>query len=283
MTYYTEKTFVSADGSKINYVDEGKDKKQTYLFVHGWSTQGDNFAMVGKELLNTHRIVWLDQRGHGKTRSDRTFTLEQLAADIKALIEYLELKEITFVGYSMGALVLFQYIRDYGSIHLKKAAILDISPKLLNNSEWKYGLYQGHYMAEHYEKDRLTQRTNFLDFGGFFFYQVVEHHKPEEVRDYKPKLLYKTLTRNLIKPDRFQGLTELWDQMMIHDYREDLKNIEIPLAIIYSRPGSIYEEGTAKYIESQVPNGILYPVDDCGHTFLSTKGDKILEILQEFY
>ena len=43
-------------------------------------------------------------------------------------------------------------------------------------------------------------------------------------------------------------LADFWEQMLDNDYREDLKNINIPLAIIYSRPGSIYEEGAAQYL-----------------------------------
>lgn len=282
LAFYKEKTFTTSDGSKINYVDEGRDNKSTYLFVHGWCSKGTDFAKIGKELIKTYRVVWMDHRGHGKTISNGPYTLKQVAADLKDLIEYLELEDVIFVGYSMGAHVLFQYVRDYGSLHLSKAAIIDMSPKLLNDADWKHGLYQGHYLLEHYERDKGIMRENFPEFGGFFFGQVIGTHHPDEVRDYKGKFIYKLMSRFVAKKSQYGMLADFWEQMLDNDYREDLKNINIPLAIIYSRPGSIYEEGAAQYIHSQVPDGTLYPVDGCGHMLVMSKGKEILTILRKF-
>jgi pimeloyl-ACP methyl ester carboxylesterase len=55
-------------------------------------------------LADHRRVVVMDQQGHGRTADvDRPVTYEQMADDTAALARHLELGEVDFVGFSMGA------------------------------------------------------------------------------------------------------------------------------------------------------------------------------------
>lgn len=280
--YYIEKYFLTEDGAKINYVDVGQGNPETIVLMHGWMSYGSQFAPLGKRLMKTHRVVWMDLRGHGKTFSNGPYTFQQLALDVKALIEYLNLKDITLLGYSMGAATLFQYVRNYGCLHLKKAVIIDMSPKLLNDNEWQHGLFQGNYREENYKCDFEFAKTNWHKFVGYVLAQTLLKHKPAEQRDYRPNSIF-TLISKLGTKDRFiESYRQFFIELANIDYRKDLPSITVPLGIFYTRPGSLYEEGAATYIQSQVPDGKLYPFDDATHISPGLRTKETWEKLMDF-
>ena len=87
--------------------------------------------------------IQLGCKGHGgHTQSGKSApTAERMARDLANLIEHYKLDKITAVGHSMGALTLWQYIRDFGLDHLEKVCFIDQSPKLLTDQNWPHGIY----------------------------------------------------------------------------------------------------------------------------------------------
>jgi non-heme chloroperoxidase len=280
--YYTEKYFQTKDGAKINYVDVGQGHPETIVMLHGWMSGGYRFEKLGKELFKTHRVVWMDHRGHGKTISTGPYTFRQLAADVKALIEYLDLQNITLAGSSMGAATLFQYVRDYGCLYLKRAVILDMSPKLLNDDEWRHGLYQGNYREENYKYDLEMTKTNWHKFIGYLMPQMLFKHTPEEPRIFKPNLLFTLISKFTTKKESIETYRQFFMELVNNDYRKDLPKITVPIGIFYARPGSLYEEGAALYIQANVPDGRLYPFDNGIHSTPRSRTKETLEKLLDF-
>ena len=276
--YYKESCFEAPDGSVINYAVAGKPDGDAILLVHGWQLQGKNFAKIGRELVENHYVIWLDLRGHGKTKSRGPFTIEMLANDVRLLIEHLNLQTVTLVGYSLGGHVLFQYVKDFGCLNLKRAAVIDMTPKMINDDDWHLGLYQGQYREENYQNDLALLKSKPYEFFGFFMQELITRRTPSEKRDYQAPPLMKAIQKLFFGiPER-----EYWTQMCSHDYRQCLPEINVPMAIIYARPGSIYEEATAQYINSQVPYGRLYPVDESTHFSLMAKAGELQKIINDF-
>jgi non-heme chloroperoxidase len=280
--YYTEKYFQTDDGAKINYVDVGQGNSETFVMLHGWMSGGFRFEKLGKKLFKTHRVVWMDHRGNNKTISNGLYTFRQLAADVKDLIEHLNLHDVTMVGSSMGAAVLFQYVRDYGCLYMKRAVILDMSPKLLNDEEWKHGLYQGNYRAENYQHDLELAKTNWHKFIGYVMPQTLFKHTPDEPRIFRSNILFALLSILKTKSKYIEAYRQYFVELVSNDYREDLSKITVPLGIFYSRPGSLYEEGAALFIKSQVPDGRLYPYDNATHETPRQRTKETLQKLLDF-
>ncbi|MER5772390.1 alpha/beta hydrolase [Streptomyces sp. NPDC001985] len=80
------------------------------LLLHGLMGCAEHWAPVAARLAGRHRVVALDQRGHGASEKppEGPFTREAYIADAVAAIEQLDLAPVTLVGHSMGALTAWQ-------------------------------------------------------------------------------------------------------------------------------------------------------------------------------
>jgi pimeloyl-ACP methyl ester carboxylesterase len=131
-------TITTDDGCKIHYMESGEGKK-TILFVHGYMDSGSSFRYVAQHLTGDYRVVSYDLRAHGT--SDTTadgYTIERYAKDLKNLIDRLQLTNINIIGYSMGAHIIWDYIRQFGDGAFDKIVITVMSPKIINDAGAKY-------------------------------------------------------------------------------------------------------------------------------------------------
>ncbi|MBH5336418.1 alpha/beta hydrolase [Streptomyces pactum] len=80
------------------------------LLLHGLMGCAAHWAGTARWLAARHRVVALDQRGHGASDkpAEGPFTREAYVADAVAVIERLDLAPVTLIGHSMGALTAWQ-------------------------------------------------------------------------------------------------------------------------------------------------------------------------------
>ncbi|HEY1302911.1 MAG TPA: alpha/beta hydrolase [Vicinamibacterales bacterium] len=127
-------TITVKDGTTIYYKDWGTGPVVT--FSHGWPLSSD--AWDGQMLfLAQHgfRVVAHDRRGHG--RSSQTSTgndMDGYADDLAALIETLNLSDITMVGHSTGGGEVAWYIGRHGTKRVSKAVLIAAVPPVLVKS-----------------------------------------------------------------------------------------------------------------------------------------------------
>ena len=80
----------------------------TLVLCHGYTGSSHDFALEVDALAADRRVITLDQRGHG--RSTKTgkldgYTIEQLSADLAALLEAEGHGPVDLLGHSMGGRV----------------------------------------------------------------------------------------------------------------------------------------------------------------------------------
>jgi non-heme chloroperoxidase len=124
-------TLTTKDGTSIFYKDWGMGKP--VVFSHGWPLNADSWDeqlfFVGS---NGYRVIAHDRRGHG--RSSQTWDgndMDTYAADLAALIEKLDLKDLVLVGHSTGGGEVARYIGRYGSSRVAKAMLVGAVPPLM--------------------------------------------------------------------------------------------------------------------------------------------------------
>ncbi len=127
-------TITTKDGTTIYYKDWGKGPVVT--LSHGWPLNSDMWD--GQMLfLAQHgfRVVAHDRRGHG--RSSQAWSgndMDGYADDLAAVIEALDLKDITMVGHSTGGGEVARYIGRYGTKRVAKAVLLAAVPPIMLKS-----------------------------------------------------------------------------------------------------------------------------------------------------
>jgi pimeloyl-ACP methyl ester carboxylesterase len=99
-------------GVELNYRDAGTGP--ILLFHPGFSNNLDLWNWLVAELSPTHRCVTFDPRGHGGSdKPDSDYTLDELARDIEALCQGLDLSDVTLVGHSLGGAVSIASVLDH--------------------------------------------------------------------------------------------------------------------------------------------------------------------------
>ena len=94
--------FSEAPGFRMHYVDEGRG--EPILCLHGEPTWGYLYRKFVPALSQAHRVVVPDHMGFGKseTPQDREYTLRTHTENLVALVEELDLRDITLVLQDWG-------------------------------------------------------------------------------------------------------------------------------------------------------------------------------------
>jgi pimeloyl-ACP methyl ester carboxylesterase len=94
--------FADAAGFRQHYVDEGTGRP--VVLLHGQPTWGYIWRRFIPALAATHRVIVPDHMGFGKseTPSDRVYTLRTHVENLTALVEALDLRNITLVMQDWG-------------------------------------------------------------------------------------------------------------------------------------------------------------------------------------
>lgn len=129
------------DESEIYYKDWGEG--QPITFSHGWPLNAD--AWDGQMLFlmqHGYRVVAHDRRGHGRSSQAGTGNdMNGYADDLAAVIEALDLRDVTLVGHSTGGGEVVRYITRHGVKRVSKAILVAaVPPVMLKSSSNPEGL-----------------------------------------------------------------------------------------------------------------------------------------------
>src|SRR5687767_1030022 len=127
-------TITSKDGTEIYYKEWGEGPVVT--FSHGWPLSSDAWdGQLHFLAQNGFRVVAHDRRGHG--RSGQAWSgndMDGYAADLAAIIEALDLKDVTLVGHSTGGGEVARYIGRYGTKRIAGAILIAAVPPIMLKS-----------------------------------------------------------------------------------------------------------------------------------------------------
>jgi len=124
-------TLTTKDGTRIYYKDWGKGP--AVMFSHGWPLNAD--AWDGQMLYlvqNGFRAIAHDRRGHGRSSQPSSGNdMDTYADDLAAVIEALDIRDVTLVGHSTGGGEVARYIGRHGTARVAKAVLIAAVPPLL--------------------------------------------------------------------------------------------------------------------------------------------------------
>jgi pimeloyl-ACP methyl ester carboxylesterase len=96
------------DGLELAFLDQGQG--EPIVLVHGFASTAEvNWVHPGWVATLTgagRRVIALDNRGHGasgKPHDPAAYHTTRMAADVRALLDHLEIGRADVMGYSMGA------------------------------------------------------------------------------------------------------------------------------------------------------------------------------------
>lgn len=105
------------DGTPLYYKDWGPKNGPVVVFSHGWPLSSDSWESQMLFLAERgYRVVAHDRRGHGRSgQAWSGHTMDQYADDLAAVINTLNLKNATLVGFSTGGGEVARYVGRHGT------------------------------------------------------------------------------------------------------------------------------------------------------------------------
>lgn len=127
-------TITTKDGTEIYYKDWGEGPAVT--FSHGWPLNADMWDGQMQFLVqNGFRTIAHDRRGHGRSSQPSSGNdMDGYADDLAALIEALDLRDVTLVGHSTGGGEVARYIGRHGTKRVARAVLIAAVPPLMLKS-----------------------------------------------------------------------------------------------------------------------------------------------------
>jgi non-heme chloroperoxidase len=204
-------------------------------------------------LADEHRVVCIDQRGHG--RSDKPldgYAVEQLAEDLDAAFDVLDISDCVLVGWSFGGQVAFR-LAAIAPERVSRLVLVGSNGVRASRSErFPFGAEPGptHAALVRQETaDRLAARRATVA-SGF-------HHPPD------PALLDWLVACSMAMPS--WAAVACYDSMLNADLVEDLGRVKQPVLQIIGDADPVHSAKGARWLHEQLADSQLVELADCGH------------------
>ena len=127
------------NGADLYYEDAGSGTP--LVFLHGVMASHRFFEPQLAGLSDEYRTIAIDFRGHGRSeKAELGHTVAQYARDLRAFVDRHELDEVVLVGWSMGALVSWDYVDQFGTGGLRGLVDVDMEASRFRWDDYEYGL-----------------------------------------------------------------------------------------------------------------------------------------------
>lgn len=227
------------------------------LLLHGWTCHGGFFPAQMEAFSGEAQLIAPDLPGHGETGAALPLTVEAGADACAGLLAERDLRDVLVVGWSMGAAVAWSLIARHGTARLAGLAVIDMTPRVLNDGSWRLGTRDGIDAAR---SDRVSAAM------------------PDNWPRYADHVA-KTIFADGLAPDpaladwvRAEArradpvaMAAMWRSLVAQDFRDLLPKIDRPVAILHGERSRLYRRDVAEWQAAHLADATVVPFARSGH------------------
>lgn len=274
---YTTKT--TLDDPKIAFIDQGSGE-QTIILVHGLASNAGFWRYNIPEFAKKYRVIAVDLPGYGKSqKGNYKYSMSFYADQIKRIIEELKLKNVVYVGHSMGGQIGIKLAIKYPELLSK---LILASPAGFEEFQQGEGDWLRSVMTMKGVKStteegiRRNLAMNFYSWEDKWEWMVEERVRMRKASDF----------------DEFAyTVVRCVNGMLDEPTFDKLSLIKTPTLVIYGKydglipnpylnPGhtsDVFEKGA-----KDIDNGKLVELDNAGHMIQIEKADEFNQAVLDF-
>ncbi|MTH96863.1 alpha/beta fold hydrolase [Roseibium sp. RKSG952] len=130
------KITTTRDGVSLSFLTGGRGRD--LLMLGGWSQAATLFTGQFEAFAQSHRIVALDNRGHGESaKPGDGYRIQRLAKDLFDVIVYLGLHDFDLVAHSLSVSMTWAYLDMFGPERPpRRLVLIDEPAALLARPDW---------------------------------------------------------------------------------------------------------------------------------------------------
>lgn len=268
----------NSTSTELYYEDHGSG--QPVVLIHGYPLDGNSWERQSRELIAAgYRVITYDRRGFGQSsKVGAGYDYDTFAADLNAVLNTLDLRDVILVGFSMGTGELARYVKNYGHERVAKLAFLaSLEPFLVAADDNPTGVPQSVFdgIREAARADRFAWFTNFYQ----DFYNLDEN-LGSRISQEAVTASWNTATRSA--PVAAYAVVSAW----IEDFRADVEAVRAagkPSLILHGTQDNILPiDATARPFHAAFPEAEYVEIEGAPHGLLWTHADEVNEALLAF-
>ena len=257
-----ESSFRADDGEEIQVWQHGQHGP-AIVFLHGWTASHLEWSPFIHALEGEHRLFRWNARAHaGRPVRGAPATAARMARDLANTIHAYGLEGACFVGHSMGALTLWQYLQDFGSAELGSLCLIDQSPRLLSAADWPFGIY-GDFSPARSAAFSAELREDFaeavLRLAALGLNAAARSGYGANGRGWQR-------TREALRLLPAADLIACWEDLVGLDLRAVVPRIDKPTLLVYGGCSNFYPVGIAHWLQARIPQAELSIHQDANHS-----------------
>ncbi|RQZ18836.1 alpha/beta hydrolase [Burkholderia sp. Bp9031] len=267
--------FTTPDGVSLYYKDWGSGKP--VVFIHGWPLNADMWDIQMHHLASQgFRCIAYDRRGFGRSSQPwQGYDYDTLADDLAALLDKLDLREVTLVGFSMGSGEVARYIARHGAARVARAVLIGaVTPLIAQRDDYQEGI-----AVEVFDGIRtaiLADRATFLE---NFWPLFTGSNRAGS-----------TVSRAALEATTYMALQAGLNATLdcVHafsetDFRADLDKLDVPTLIVHGDDDQTAPiELTARATANRVLHATLLEYEGGPHALYLTHAEQLNEDLLDF-
>jgi non-heme chloroperoxidase len=267
--------FTTDDGVHLHYQIAGDGR--AVVLLHGLTASSLYFQKQIPVLAPHCSVIAPDLRGHGQSEtSNDHLTLTRLAYDLKQLLDALHISKASFIGWSMGAQVIFEFIKLYSCKQIEKIVIVDMTPKLMKSADWSFGLpgIFSRKPGDFGHEDNLYLLSVMLDnweaYSRIVAQRILNKSLYNEKMEFNAAAAFKgkedlPWLYEEARKNKAWVIAAFWISMAMQDYRPVLENIEAPCLLTYGTESNYYPPENYEYMQKRIPDARVLAFEGCGH------------------
>lgn len=248
---------ITSDKAKIAYDDVGQGRP--LLLVHGWATHAGFFREQIKELSADFRIIAVDLRGHGRSvAAGGDLSIDLLAHDIQELAEYLDLRDLLVVGWSMGAMVLWRALLNGLGPRVAGMITIDMAPRVINGDGWDLGL-RGSSAAKQARQSQAAMVANWAAVGPRVAARIFAEGREAE------QTALRQWAEAEVAGSVPAAMAQLWFSLTAQDFRAQLPGLSLPVLVTHGTLSRLYSAETARALAALLTDAAIVGFAQSGH------------------
>ncbi|MEV4273431.1 alpha/beta fold hydrolase [Micromonospora chalcea] len=251
------------DGTRIHYTEQGDG--QPLVMIHGWCFSHRFFTRNLDTLAEHARVIAFDLRGHGDSdKPTHGYRISRLARDLFDLLEHLDLRWVTVLGWSLGCPVIWSYLELFGNHRLARAVFVEQTPRQYRSTDWTYT------HATCYDEASLaaTQTQVELDTANF------DRRQLQTIMATQPSEQERKLLLAEMAKAPTVARTALIAEHSRHDWRDLLPTITLPSLVLVARRDKVFPWQGPAWVGKAIPRAETVFFEDSSHALFLDEPDK---------
>ncbi len=235
---------ININGININYIDEGIEKENVVLFIHGWASNAGLFKSQMDLLKSKYRVIAINLPGHSLSDEPKeALSVDGFAGFVLDFLRALNIDKVTLVGHSVGGRVIIK-LMSY------KDLPIDVDKIVLIDSAGIKPKAQGQKTTKSYVYDVLKMLLG---------NRVVKSLCPSGLNWLKTKF----------GSEDYRNATPIMRDTLVKIVNEDLSDLlecnEKDTLLIWGRNDTATPVADGEIMESKMKKSALVVIENAGH------------------